>query len=376
MTKIQFVMEQHVGMQTFYKNMRQVVDKHEQISAEWIEIAYTKSLAITKNLNRSVNHLLGTGFGMLQARRGLIHRNADAIFFNTQVPALLAGRILKHTPYVLSTDITPIQYDAWSDEYDHRIGYPPFIERYKYSRNRICFQNAQKVIAWSSWTAGSLINDYHVNPAKVEVIPPGVDLDMWQPRVGQQEADKFNILFVGSDFKRKGGDLLVKAFRKLPSERFHLHLVTKAKVAEEKGISVYRQMRPNSAELLDLYQRAHVYVHPARAEAYGISAVEAVAVGLPVIVTRVGGLQSVVDDHISGYLLDEANPELIAQRIRDVVADDEHRQAMAFAARLRAEQFFDSEKNTQRVLTLIQAAAEGRTMPNALRVRQGQRVLV
>lgn len=355
-------MEQHVGMRTFYKNMRSVVDSGEQISADWVEVNYTKSLGITKNLSPMFNHLLGTSFGVMQSRRGLINNDADVTFYCTQVPALLAGRAVQQTPYVLCTDITPIQYDAWASEYNHLVSDVRMWEQYKYQRNRDCFQNARYVIAWSTWTAESLINDYHVSPSRIEVIPPGVDLAVWKPRLTKAADGPLNILFVGGDFERKGGDVLLEAFRKLPKGQFHLHIVTKAAVPEEAGVTVHRSLLPNSADLVALYQQADVYVHPAKAEAYGISAVEASAAGLPVIASRVGGLKSVVDDGVTGHLLDSAEPEEICQLLFGLADNPARREAMGRAARQRAELFFDVNNNVERVLSILDAAASGVVM--------------
>ena len=360
MSNIKFVMEQHVGMRTFYKNMRQVVENELQLSAEWVEVNYTKSLAITEKLSPAVNHWLGTGFGAIQARRGLNSSKADVAFYCTQVPALLAGNAIKRTPYVLSTDITPLQYDAWADQYNHLVSDSSLLRQYKFARNRSCFQGAARVIAWSTWAAESLISDYHVDPDRIEVIPPGVDLNHWTPSADQAEG-VFHILFVGSDFKRKGGDKVLAAFKQLPANRFQLHLVTQAKVEAYPGVHVYSDLTPNSPELLALYQKAHVYVHPAQAEAYSTTAVEAAATGLPVIATRTGGLGSVVDDGVTGFLLDEATPARISELILSLEQDDELRSNMGFAARRRAEQFYGVRANVRRALAILRTAAVGQT---------------
>lgn len=364
MASIKFVMEQHVGMRTFYKNMRHVVDQGVDISADWVEITYTKSLPITRRLNATANYWLGTGYGIAQTRRGLASNSAEVTFFCTQVPALLAGGALQRTPYVLCTDITPLQYDAWAAEYDHLVSDKPFIQQYKYARNRDCFQRAECVIAWSTWAAESLISDYNVSPERVEVVPPGVDLQQWRPPA-EKDDSVFNVLFVGGDFVRKGGLLLLDVFKMLPRDRFALHVVTKAEVESNDNVYVYRDMVPNSAELIDLYQRAHAYVHPARAEAYGIAAVEAAASGLPVIASRVGGLKSIVDDGVTGHLLATPTADSIRDILLELERDSAKRRAMGNAARHRAEQFFEVNDNVQRVLAILKAAASGQS-PDAI----------
>ncbi len=370
MTKIKFVMEQHVGMLTFYQNMRSVVDADPSMTPDWVEVPYTKSKAFTKNLSQAANHVVGTGYGMRQVRAGLARGRADVTFYCTQVPALLAGRAVSRTPYVLCTDMTPIQYDHWAVEYGHYLTGRPLLEQYKFVRNRDCFQQAKYVIAWSWWAAQSLVNDYHVDPRRVEVIPPGVDLTQWRPAQSMRDG-VFNILFVGGDFKRKGGHELLEAFRRLPQDRFRLHIVTRDPIPEERGVTVYRDLTPNSPELVALYQQAHAYVHPANAEAYGIAAIEAAASGLPVIATRIGGLQSVVDHEVSGYLLEQSDPDEISTLLLKLEQDSDLHEKMSLAARARAERFFDVSANIQRVLGILKAAGRDALVSDGEKVTRG-----
>ncbi len=358
MTHIKFVMEQHADMHAFYQNMRSVVDEDSSLTPDWVEVPYTQSKEFTQRLSQKANHVVGTGYGLKQVRQGLARKRADVTFYCTQVPALLAGRAVKRTPYVICTDMTPLQRDRWASEFGHLVGGHPMLEQYKFTRNRDCFQQASSVIAWSTWAAESLMNDYHVDPSRIEVVSPGVDLERWQPAAEKSSAI-FNILAVGSDFERKGGNGLLEAFRQLPHDRFRLHIVTQDAIAEQHGVTVYRDLAPNSPELVALYQKAHAYVHPARVEAYGLAAVEAAACGLPVIASRVGGLRSVVDDGESGYLLDTFDANEMSQALLELEQDGAKRQAMARAARMRAERFFDASSNVQRVLAALQTAARG-----------------
>lgn len=88
-------------------------------------------------------------------------------------------------------------------------------------------------------------------------------------------------------------------------------------------------------EIISYYQQADVVVNPSLSETFGISIVEAMACGVPVIGTRVGGmLDTVVDD--VGRLVPPEDPEALAQAICEVLSDREAAQRMGRAGRNRA----------------------------------------
>ena len=93
------------------------------------------------------------------------------------------------------------------------------------------------------------------------VIPPGVNVRDWlnpDSRAGRSGSVK--ILFVGGDLARKGGLLLLQAFRALresgagASPGVELHLATRATLPPEPGLFVYNNMQPNSGPLKQLYR--------------------------------------------------------------------------------------------------------------------------
>ena len=73
---------------------------------------------------------------------------------------------------------------------------------------------------------------------------------------------------MGTDFVRKGGDLLLEVFRERLRHKAELVLVTRAHVAEEPGVRVYGTIAPNSQALLELYRSADIFALPTRADCY------------------------------------------------------------------------------------------------------------
>lgn len=198
---------------------------------------------------------------------------------------------------------------------------------------------------------GDDIRKHYGRCAKVAVIPPGVDLEIFQPaRVAAQReaarkaegfsADDLVVLFVGSEFRRKGLDRLIRAIgpgmRLLVVGRgdelpYHRQLVT------QHGLEERVRFAGLAREVFPYYAAADVVVLPSRSEAFGMSILEGMACGLPVIVSANSGVAPVIRHGDNGYLLHDAAAELPAllQRLRS----PSERERLGRGARDSAEEY-------------------------------------
>jgi glycosyltransferase involved in cell wall biosynthesis len=352
MLDVLFVMEQHVGLLAFYQNLRSFVDRSDQIRPAWSQITYVAPSSLWGRLPGLPRGLRGSLVGRSQVRSSLRKYNYQVAFFNTQVPAALAGELVYRKPYVICTDVTPLQYDAMGAVYGHPPDKGGLISKYKHNANLKIFQRAAQVISWSRWAADSIRSDYGVEPDRIQVIPPGVDCEVWQAQSWPQN-QPLKILFVGGDWIRKGGEDLLKAYSSLPAGLAELVLVTRAPVEPVPGVSVVSHLTPNSPELRALYRSCDVFVLPTLGETFGIAAVEAAAAGLPVIATPVGGLTDIVVDGETGFIIPPGEPGLLAQRIELLAADPDLRHRMGAAARQRVETIFNARANSHRIVEIL-----------------------
>jgi glycosyltransferase involved in cell wall biosynthesis len=350
MLRATFVMEQHLGHQTYYQNVRSFVESGARIQSTWVPVTYTGDNGIWDRIPALPPHIRGTLRGRQEVRQGLAHVVSDVVFFNTQVPAVLGGSVTRQQPYAISTDLTPIQYDQVSLQYGHRPDREGPLKSYKHRVNIATLRGAARLFPWSSWARASLIADYGVEPHRIEVVPPGIDLSRWTPGE-RQSGGPLRILFVGGDLYRKGGELLLQAFRSLAPGSAELIIVTKSKVPMEQGVSVYNDLQPNSALLQQLFQTSDVFVLPTAAEAFGIAAIEAGAAGLAAIVTAVGGLTDIVVDGENGFLIQPGDVQSLSERLRLLAGDTRLRERMGKAARQRAEMYFDARQNAERIVS-------------------------
>ncbi len=355
-----FFMEQHIGHKTYYQNLRRFIDSSSPADLHivpcWVEITYKNPRGLMRYLPFPKGRLRDILIGREQVMRGL-KELYDVAFFNTQIPAVINLENIRRRPYVLSTDITPIQYDKMGIYYGHTPEQGGAVSRWKYRMNSHLFRDAAHIIPWSGWTAQSLVADYGVPPERIAVISPGVDLQWWQPCSGGYDCHSngkpLRILFVGGDLFRKGGETLVRAFRQLLGGEAELAMVTHSEFQAGEGIHIYQDLQPNSPELLALYRSSDVFVLPSIAEAFGIAAIEASAAGLPVIATQVGGLSDIVVDGETGFLIQPEEDQALADRLRQLIQRPDLRQRMGRAARARAEELFDAQKNAKKILKIL-----------------------
>lgn len=346
-----FVMEQTLGHVTHYKNLRAAVEADPRVAATWIPLAFPpRGTLETLPLVRSN----WSARASLRARRLLARppERYDALFFHSQVTALFSTAQMRRIPTVISLDATPHNYDAVGAAYGHRQGVVA-IERLKDALNRRALHAARALVTWCDWARRSLIADYGIAPDRVTVIPPGVNLDDWPRPAPRRAGGPVRILFVGGDFARKGGDLLLQAFRTSALATCELHLVTKAAVPPAPGIHVYRDVAPNSDLLLRLYAEADLFALPTLADCFPLAIQEAMAAGIPVVATDVGAIREAVCAGETGLVVPPGDARVLGAALAALAHDAARRRSMGLRARTLAERRFDSAANARRILSIL-----------------------
>lgn len=262
-------------------------------------------------------------------------------------------------PTVISLDATPINFLEIGNTYGYEAP-GGVLDRVKFKWYRRVFQSAAALVSWSTWAKESLVRDYGVVPEKVTVIPPGVDLSYWLATKKQVDRGApLKLLFVGGDFARKGGDVLLEAFRHGLADRCTLDIVTKDEtIAAEKSVCVHRGLAPNSPQLQQLFADADAFVFPTLGDCVPIVVMEAMASGLPVIATNVGALAEEVADGKTGFLVAPNNSTAIVEAVLALADNPERRIAMGMAGRQRAERFFDGERNYKALVSIMKCCTD------------------
>lgn len=202
---------------------------------------------------------------------------------------------------------------------------------------------ADLVVASTRDEHEQLVRHYGADPARIDVITPGVDHTVFRP--GDRAAARRRVgitggpvlLFVGRIQPLKGADLAVRALAEVRDRRAQLVVVGGPSGPDGLGeveslhtlvrdLGLERRVRfvepqPHD-ELVEYYRAADVCVVPSRTESFGLVALEAAACGTPVVAADVGGLRLLVDDGATGFLVHERDPRRYAACIDRILADE------------------------------------------------------
>ncbi|OFW16284.1 MAG: hypothetical protein A3F70_03725 [Acidobacteria bacterium RIFCSPLOWO2_12_FULL_67_14] len=175
------------------------------------------------------------------------------------------------------------------------------------------------------------------------VVPFGADTDAFRPAAQPRGAARFRAVFAGRLEVRKGVHYLLDAWQRAGLDG---ELVIAGPPSSEQYLARIRQLYSGNVveagnlvqpQLAALFSTADVFVFPSLSEGSAVVVYEALASGLPCIVTAESG--SVVRDGIEGFLVPSRNVAAICDRLQRLYHDPEMRQRMARAARVRASEF-------------------------------------
>jgi glycosyltransferase involved in cell wall biosynthesis len=196
-----------------------------------------------------------------------------------------------------------------------------------------------------------------VGTNSISVIPNGVDIDRFanvDPNRVESVCEQYSledtriVLFVGTVMPRKGVTDLIEAFadvvsvaeddvRLVLAGEYDLDEAYKKTVEsriDDLGLNrhIDRLGFVDEADLPGLYSAADVCVVPSHEEGFGMTAIEAMAAGTPVVGTRVGGLPQIIDDGFNGYLVDVNDVDRLGDEISKTLAGNSSKEMGSNAA--------------------------------------------
>jgi D-inositol-3-phosphate glycosyltransferase len=289
-------------------------------------------------------------------------------------------RVLEHLYSIGGADVVHANY--WlSGVAAHRIKHEldiPFVSTF-HTLARVKAEGGDPEPTWRDRAEAELINCadaicvscreeeaqfrrlYGDPQGEIEIIAPGVEHALFGPgdRAGARRAvdidpDVPMLLFVGRIQPLKGPDVAIRALHALGRSDAVLVIVGGAsgtvgdgevershQLVDELGLHdqvVFVEPQPHHI-LSTYYRAADVVVVPSRSESFGLVALEAAACGTPVVASAVGGLQSLVDNGETGYLLTDRSPADFAKAIARILDEPMLAEAMSAAASVRASRY-------------------------------------
>jgi len=217
---------------------------------------------------------------------------------------------------------------------------------------------ADRILVPSEHIAATLAR--HGTPRdRIEVVPYAADTRRFQPLQGKRHDQRCTFLFAGGITQRKGIKYLLQAWRRVRRPGWRLQLV--GALPSDPGPladhleGVEHLGRVAHAEMPARMAAADVFVFPSLFEGSAVVTYEALASGLPCLVTPEAG--SVVREGSEGYLVPPGDPEALAEAMERLGSDPALRESMARAARARAEEFDWPRYHSALIGALAAAAA-------------------
>jgi glycosyltransferase involved in cell wall biosynthesis len=201
------------------------------------------------------------------------------------------------------------------------------------------FHTSARTFTMADVVSRAIVTHYGVDAAQVVTVYGGVDMPRVTAPVPVEDGPPI-IVFIAVEWRRKGGDLLVEAFRRLRSEfpRAQLRIIGAKPRVSVEGCTVYgSQTREQVVEHL---RSAAVFCLPARRDFFPNVIREAMHLGVPVVATRTGGIPEMVLDGETGYVVEVDDVDALTDALGKLLRDRPLRATMGAAAVVSAEARF------------------------------------
>jgi starch synthase len=221
---------------------------------------------------------------------------------------------------------------------------------------RAVFDAAPLVLALTKWAAAAI---REVTPdARVAVNHPGIDLERFRP-ARREPSDKVRVLFVGGRFETKGGLDLLAALGDRLGRDVEMDVVTAEPFAESDGVRLHR-LTQDDPRLVALYQQADIFCLPTWADTNPWVVLEAMACGVPVVVSDMAAIPELTGHGRAGVLVPARDQYALASALTGLIDDPARRSELGAAARGHIEKHYDARKQVPKLLKLLEGVVSSR----------------
>lgn len=221
------------------------------------------------------------------------------------------------------------------------------------------FHRAAHIFTRSEFVRQDIVQHYGIPLEKVSVVGGGVNLDPFPAPPTPRQIDSLLVLFIGSEFKRKGGDVLLRAFslvrNRIPKAR--LRLLTRDSIPADlpmENVEIVPYVW-DRAKICRLYEEADLFVLPSREETWGDVLLEAAAYGLASISVRGSVMAEMIKDGETGLLTPLEDIDELATAMTTLLENTDLRLRLGERARLHVKSYFTWDHVVERMAPIIES---------------------
>ena len=294
----------------------------------------------------------------------IMHRDIDLVISDSSIPLTFLKSHVKKIVYTDSNFFCMINY------YDQFKNLSFGSKRRGNYLEERSLNNVDKIIYSSEWAKNSSVEAYGISEAKIHVIPFGLNLDritniaeVFERIKIRSENYKLKLIFIGRNWIRKGGNIAYKTMLNLrKNHNFDAYLTVigclpqlKNKYVNEVGF-LDRNINSDYGYLNNLISESHFLILPTQADCTPMVCAEANSHGVPVVVTDTGGVSSIVNNGVNGFLVQDYNNEKgFADRIASVIKNKEKYIKLCYSSRNYCENHLTWESNIPKLIDIIES---------------------
>ncbi len=180
------------------------------------------------------------------------------------------------------------------------------------------------VFVMGKWLKEYLVNNMGVSENKIHCVGAGYDVDISKYNIAKRQGNK--ILFVGIDFERKAGPLVVEAFKILKNKYLknaELYIVGPKQFSDRNSYEgIHYVGNVSNDKITDYYNDCDVFCMPSYLEPFGKAYIEALAYGMPVIARKAFATPEYIRDGENGFLIENDDVELLASKMFEALKSE------------------------------------------------------
>ena len=238
---------------------------------------------------------------------------------------------------------------------------PSFQKVFEYERD--IYSKLDGILCMTEYLRRVFIEKFKLPENKVHCIGYGANLDLPGVDLDEKDYDTKTLLFIAKDsFEEKGGYILLEAFKTVRKEckNTELVIIGKKQDIDLPGVKwtgyLDKNNREDSVAFANHLRQASLFVLPCFVEAAGSAFLEAMSYGIPCIGANQGSTPEMITGRDAGLVLDQPNPDELADKIIGLLKEPEELKRMGINARQAVDSFYNWDSVCDRAETLFRKA--------------------